>query len=435
MAQLHRIGARALALAIVALAAAAPLWACLWDEDTLKEEMHAKPDIARALIEAFPVNPPEYYQARLERCEREYATTPDKLSLYDDAAVACDRLGRSDDAIMWMERKHAAMERVPVEASDGGPDHRYRYYANLGTFYAHRWFHNGRDVTELGDLDLAILHIEKAIEINRDAHFGREIVQLAVLRWVSAMAMLPDGHPERQRGLYTALSSLPDAEDYQPHHGVAMVRMQKAYLDKGELLTRGLTGLILLGNARSSLDVHMALIEGLGRQRDGRLAHLAQFRAKELHDAGARPLFSETSLQYLESDRSQWVQGDAGFRFDQQAFNELRKETRAWQQARTDYLLAGIKRGEHPDSHPNFWEDFDSDPSGAHLGEVSWSLDDWMESNDVNNQIKIWAFVAAVFVIVLVIPVWLISRYIIRRRRQDNPQLDLLRARRRAKAQ
>ena len=37
---------------------------------------------------------------------------PEDLAAYDDAGVACDRLGRGDEAIAWMEKKRAQLEKL-----------------------------------------------------------------------------------------------------------------------------------------------------------------------------------------------------------------------------------------------------------------------------------------------------------------------------------
>ena len=77
--------------------------------------------------------------------KEEVAREPNRLDLYDDLAVAYDRLGQSDKAIAWMERKRQLLGQLPEDAP-GRRDVLYRYYANIGTFYAHRWIGNGGDL-------------------------------------------------------------------------------------------------------------------------------------------------------------------------------------------------------------------------------------------------------------------------------------------------
>ena len=47
-----------------------------------------------------------------DRVTAQLETHPEDLAAYDDAGVACDRLGRGDEAIAWMEKKRAQLERL-----------------------------------------------------------------------------------------------------------------------------------------------------------------------------------------------------------------------------------------------------------------------------------------------------------------------------------
>src|SRR5262245_54257239 len=94
------------AIALVAfLVVPGPLWACLWDRDTLAAEARGIPDIIQVITGRFERNPPLYYEMRLKRATARIADHPDDLEAYDDAGVACDRLGLGDEAIGWMEKK------------------------------------------------------------------------------------------------------------------------------------------------------------------------------------------------------------------------------------------------------------------------------------------------------------------------------------------
>lgn len=90
---------------------------------------------------------PEYYRKRYEIASERIAKDPSALAAYDNAAVACERLGRTDEAIDWMLKKQAAMEALPVHDRAARDDARYRFHANIGTFYAHRWVAGERSET------------------------------------------------------------------------------------------------------------------------------------------------------------------------------------------------------------------------------------------------------------------------------------------------
>jgi len=125
------------AFAAISSVLAVTVHACLWDRDTLAAEAKGLPGITEIITGRFDRFPPLYYEMRLERVSGQLVYELDNLDLYDDAGVACDRLGRSDEAIGWMGRKFEAMDRLEAEGLDVG-EHRYRYLANLGTFYIHR---------------------------------------------------------------------------------------------------------------------------------------------------------------------------------------------------------------------------------------------------------------------------------------------------------
>ena len=93
---------------------------------------------------------------------------------YDNLAVAYEKLGRHDKAIETINSK---IEQFPDEG-------RYRSEANLGTFLIHD-----------GQYEAGLQHIERAIEINPNAHFGREVYQQLLVEYVierrAAGATLP----------------------------------------------------------------------------------------------------------------------------------------------------------------------------------------------------------------------------------------------------
>lgn len=102
------------ALAVFALLVGLPLSvaACLWDRDTPAEEARGMPEVVAVLTGRFERNPPLYYEMRLARMALHLQSHPDDLAAYDDAGVACDRLGLGDEAISWMDRKRVELEKL-----------------------------------------------------------------------------------------------------------------------------------------------------------------------------------------------------------------------------------------------------------------------------------------------------------------------------------
>ncbi|MBA60813.1 MAG: hypothetical protein CMJ76_00440 [Planctomycetaceae bacterium] len=135
--------------------------ACLWDTDTLSEEMSESPNAIELVTGAFPRHSEAFYRWRIEDRQAKLEQGDDEPLHYDDIAVAFDKLDQHEEAIQWMKHKQ---EKYPDK---------YETYANLGTFHIHN-----------GNFPEGIRYIEKALEINPAAHFNRERYQLYVVRYL-----------------------------------------------------------------------------------------------------------------------------------------------------------------------------------------------------------------------------------------------------------
>ncbi len=156
-------------LTMAALAAA-----CIWDSDTLDDELRGVPDAMTLIRGRWHRHSPDYYRKRIDVLPARLQAAPHDYEAYDDLGVAWERLGDRDRAIEVMARKKAALDLRPDR------DHLYRYHANLGTFLAHA----GRLVEGLAE-------IEKALTINPAAHFGRERFQVDLLKYLIAAKANP----------------------------------------------------------------------------------------------------------------------------------------------------------------------------------------------------------------------------------------------------
>ena len=135
--------------------------ACLWDYDTLQQERSRFPDTLELITGKFLRHGEEFYNWRIEDRQTRLDAGESSPELYDDIAVALDKLGRSDEAIEWMEKKESLFPGL------------YETLANQGTFHIHA-----------GRLEEGVEYIERALEVNPDAHFGRERFQLHLVRYV-----------------------------------------------------------------------------------------------------------------------------------------------------------------------------------------------------------------------------------------------------------
>lgn len=237
-----------------AVAAAASL-ACLWDKDTLREESLGQKDIAAVVGGDLGKHSTAFYEAKVTytRALVDKGTAPEER--YDDLAVALARTGKLDDAIAVLADKET---RFPGE---------YTTEANLGTFLAMK-----------GDLDGAITHIEKAIAINPDAHFGREKYQLQLLRDAKA-AKGPGKKPDTCANLFGVSS---DGEDamwvMKPGDVIGHDKMALPPSDAAAAMV----GLIRFGTADKSPAVWFNLGVALAYQGHKQLAVRALHRAEAL---------------------------------------------------------------------------------------------------------------------------------------------------------
>ncbi|MEZ5993788.1 MAG: hypothetical protein R3E76_15750 [Planctomycetota bacterium] len=352
------------ALLLLALCAN-PLFACLWDSDTLAQESAGMPDVKVVIVGGFARNPDLYYEMRLERVTKLLVAEPDNLDAYDDAAVSCDRLGQSDEAIEWMEKKLAAMERTAYAETEQ-PNHRYRYLANLGTFYAHRWFRNGADRERFGDLEKARELIAQAIEENANAHFGREKYQLKFIEWVLSKPRYIEDSSEAkaadQREYWIPNFLGLGKNDRLSPRTSDNERLKEIGLDDA---IAGICGLVTLGAAWESVDAFYTL--ALLLQIDGRssFAYFAMLRVKELLEDGKHFFATDVPLDAEKIGK----QGFTIMRFPTRnvvgttaEFRSLRSKAKKWQDQRVSYLLSHLQEGEHPDTADEFWRDFEGDP-------------------------------------------------------------------------
>lgn len=332
--------------------------ACLWDSDTIAIEAQGRIEVLETALGWYDRFPPLYYEKRLERVTREVAQTPDKLELYDDAGVACDKLGKVDEAIEWMKMKEAAMASLPAEKAK---EHRYRYLANLGTFHAHRWVKTPDREHAPADIDLAIRLITEAIKLNPDAHFGREKTQLVLLEWMK--------NPNR-----SGYSTLEEAGELRQTR-TDFASLLKAHPDLDAV--KGLCGIIQIGAGQDSVDLHLLLADTLAYENPT-LAHVISLRIADLlFNESRKPMIRQFDWLHTLSVRDP-ADADSNTSISK-AVVQLRykalggsqstqnldvvsawffKSRAAAIQRRSDkdiYILDRLNEGKHPDTHPDFW--------------------------------------------------------------------------------
>jgi tetratricopeptide (TPR) repeat protein len=314
---------------------------CLWDRDTLAMEADHYPGITEIITGRFDRYPDLYYEMRLERVTQEIEDAPGVLALYDDAGVACDRLGRCDEAIAWMARKRAVLDSL----SEPDSEHEYRYLANLGTFHIHRWLSAGADREDMQDAERARELIAAAIELNPDAHFGRERYQLLAIEWIL-------NHDGFEHGMgQTMLHQIPE---YEPRtRGTSRKELINLGYDDA---VEGISGLITLGAAWLSLDVFNSLAYALSDSGNHVLASLCMMRVREIFDGNGLSLYP--NFNYTLLDRVPGM-GQVEREYEDIIrfwYEQARAESEQWQASRRIYMLDHLYMGKHPDTHDDFWK-------------------------------------------------------------------------------
>ena len=208
--------------------------ACIWDEDTIEMERQRFPNTLEIISGKFLRHSPEFYQWRIKDREAKLKAIPKQWNYYDDLAVAYDKIGNHAKAIELMLQK---------ETLHPG---QYETYANLGTFYIHyKQYQKG------------LQYIDKAIKINPNAHFGREVYQKYLVEY--ALTKVRNGK------MPLPLDTLDFAEE-RNYYWFVKRKMKQKFDPKAAI--KGVMGMIKFGNQDSPI-----LFEALGDLLEGEFLH------------------------------------------------------------------------------------------------------------------------------------------------------------------
>lgn len=146
---------------ILSVCATFTLHACIWDRDTLADEIKTSPKLADAILNPKSAEPDKNkLRARIQELEAD--RKENDPSWWNDLAGAYLRLGLADKAVALLEPVRERFEKD------------YGYHANLGTAYH-----------LLGRYVEAEKEIARDLELNPEAHFGLEKYHLALLRYLT----------------------------------------------------------------------------------------------------------------------------------------------------------------------------------------------------------------------------------------------------------
>ncbi|MBI1785749.1 hypothetical protein HYR69_11450, partial [Candidatus Sumerlaeota bacterium] len=324
--------------------------------DTLRTGGRAisTPNAPEIITGWFERNPPRYYQMRLDRMIELIGEQPGNLEAYDNAGVAALRTGKGLEAVEWIERKQAELDKLP----DNDPrksDHQYRCWSNMGTFLMQNWFEAGSDRSRISELELACDYIRRAIQLNPHAHFGRERYQLMFMEWIV-----------RSPKVFEKVSRAEESPDstFLPLTGEGFMTFTRMLTgDHGRLKSLemedaidGLLGLITLGSAWENVDVYFALQLCLRLEGYTEFADLAQLRLEELIEHGGKSFLpgspaGETLRHWFTlSELPSPTKSIRG------RYTVLRERADAWHTERIAFMDSRMNMGLHPDTDgEKFW--------------------------------------------------------------------------------
>jgi hypothetical protein len=146
---------------VAAVLLPAAVLACLWDQDTLQMERNRFPTALELITGKFLRHSREFYEWRVADRLEKLKHDPDNLNCYDDLSVAYLKTGRNEKAI----------ETILIK--DKKKPGLYETEANYATF-----------LMLSGQWQEGLLHVETALSIKPDAHFGREKYQKRLAEYV-----------------------------------------------------------------------------------------------------------------------------------------------------------------------------------------------------------------------------------------------------------
>ncbi len=261
-----------LAALLIALTAASRADACIWDANTLRDELETRADVFDLILGQFPHHGAAYWQARLVRLESTLGEGPsqeDAAALWNDLGVAQLKLGRFDEAV-------ASFGKVE-ELAPG----RYETLSNLGVLEKKR-----------GDFAAAADYTRRALAIKPEGHLGLGDHYVKMLDWRAAVAANPSTPPIHDFLGFGYVDGFP-VKDLDPRQSAKLVLRVREAIAKGgyrdpafspsqgaEFDERRLLALIRAD--RTFSDAFLVLGDRLYARRSRNLAIWAWLKAKEL---------------------------------------------------------------------------------------------------------------------------------------------------------
>lgn len=249
--------------------------------------------------ERYPKHGPVFYieRERLAR-ERLKEIPPDSdeaFDLTDDICAGLDRLGKPADAVPLLREKLERQVKMGLSGRE-----LYTTYANLGTFLVHA--NMGKAMRGHAEARAAVVEglkfVELSMEVNPDAHFGRETWQAVIIKFMLSaignpgLLMTTDCIGNRLDRTFTAEEFEPAGFDHDTgrvlNGGFARPYISSQLFSGNEYITRdrtwiarvGCDGMTITSNPLGvqpgfAFDEPMLGIIGMWRQGGGANPHFA----------------------------------------------------------------------------------------------------------------------------------------------------------------
>ncbi len=346
-------------LVLALLFVAAPLGACcVWDRDSLADELKGEDALLDAIaggVDRFPV---QFYEMRLARLERKLEENPEDLAAHDECFFALLRCGRVSSLDAALHAKRASLSKLGSDAPDAR-EHRYRLQLNAA-------FAAVVDAIESDDRQKARV-AARAIELavaERAPTGGDRYLKLFV-DWL----LKPEAAGD---------SLLPDFLGLR-HANKTALAANSQLKDRGlDDCIEGLSALIRAAPQFENVDIYYVLSLALAAEGRQSLSHLARLRCYEIIEAGGRslapgaPRGDQLKLQVTPR------KPEAGRMVDmiplsnemraaiEKDYAALRVWARGRNESRHEYLVGRLRLGQHPDTLPDFWSGW-SEPARPEL--------------------------------------------------------------------
>jgi len=289
--------------------------ACYNDIDTNLTELRDNLDVTKAIIGRFTIYPDAYYKKRIEIQSAILKKDPNNLEAYDNISVAYDRIGDGDSALKWIREKRKHLVNAPKQQL-------YSTEANEGTFLIVRWI-RGHKPGDLTDAIESEKHIAKALEINPNAHFGREFAQLYCIQAMIECGKSPDW--------------------MQKFSGTLISLADKNHIDHKKLRF-GIAGMMVLGAAWELPPMIKAIAELV--PEENQILNLCEVRLTDDQGRSEYKLIAHESVNPQESE----------------FLYQLMENGTKFRENRKQWIFTKLNKGSHPDTDPDFWKGFTDIP-------------------------------------------------------------------------